>query len=115
MSEVTVIKFSAEKILLNNVRVYENENSKVVKANIKATRIGYNDSGTPYSAFVGSRQVTFITKDGDNTMLEFALKNLAPDNEYIVNISGYETSTPDKKVKGKWYDNHIVQECEIVK
>jgi len=103
---MSAMTFTANQALLKSVRHYAN----VSKGSLIIRNLETGDDGQLRARFVASRQVTFITPE----MLAFAKANLAPDQEYLVNITGYETSTPDKKIKDKWYENKIVSSIKIV-
>lgn len=103
---MSAMTFTAEQAVLKSVRHY----GKVSKGSLIIRNIETGDDGQLRARFVASRQITFLTPE----MVTFAQNNLAEDCEYVVNVTGYETSTPDKKIKDKWYENKIVSSIEIV-
>lgn len=103
---MSAMTFTAEQAVLKSVRHY----GKVSKGSLIIRNIETGDDGQLRARFVASRQITFLTPE----MVTFAKANLAEDCEYVVNVTGYETSTPDKKIKDKWYENKIVSSIEII-
>tara|TARA_R110000822_G_scaffold50568_1_gene131994 strand:+ start:534 stop:857 length:324 start_codon:yes stop_codon:yes gene_type:complete len=103
---MSAMTFTAEQAVLKSVRHYEN----VSKGSLIIRNLETGDDGQLRARFVASRQITFLTPE----MIAFAHANLAPNCEYVVNVTGYETSTPDKKIKDKWYENKIVSSIEII-
>jgi hypothetical protein len=103
---MSALTFTASQALLKSVAHY----GTVSKGSLIIRNLETGDDGQLRARFVASRQVTFLTPD----LVEWAKANLVPNSEYLVNVTGYETSTPDKKIKGKWYENKIVSSIEIV-
>jgi hypothetical protein len=103
---MSALTFTATQALLKSVNHY----GSVSKGSLIIRNLETGDDGQLRARFVASRQITFLTPD----LVQWANTNLAPNSEYLVNVTGYETSTPDKKIKGKWYENKVVSSIEIV-
>lgn len=103
----TVNSFTFNNALLKSVRDYGN----VVKGIVQSRQVEYTPNGEMRSRFIASRQVTIT----EPTIIE-QLRPLLTDNaEFVVNLSGYLTTTVrESKGETKWYDNQIVTNLEFI-
>ena len=104
----TVNSFTFNNALLKSVKDYGN----VIKGIVQSRQTEYTPDGQMRSRFIASRQVT-ITDPGLVTLIR---PLLADNDEFVVNLSGYLTTTVrESKGETKWYDNQIVTSLEFLK
>ena len=104
----TVNSFTFNNAELKSVKDY----GKVIKGIVQSRQTEYTPDGQIRSRFIASRQVTFT----EPHLIEQLRPMLTDNDKFIVNISGYLTTTAreDKGVT-KWYDNQIVTDLEFLK
>lgn len=96
--------FTYTDSILKGVRDYQT----VIKGTVVDRKTEVLPDGTTKSKFVSARQVTIT----DPILVDFARQNFNATSEYLVTITGYETSTYSDKNE-KWYDNKIVTEIAL--
>lgn len=100
-------EFRFNNARLISVRDYGN----IVKGIVQSRQTYLTPDGQLKSRFVASRQVTFLDEEVVNQLRPM----LADSDEFIVNISGYMTTTRrEKDGKTNWYDNQIVTQLEVL-
>lgn len=100
-------EFRFNNARLISVRDYGN----IVKGIVQSRQTYQTPDGQLKSRFVASRQVTFLDEEVVNQIRPM----LANSDEFIVNISGYMTTTRrEKDGKTNWYDNQIVTQLEVL-
>jgi hypothetical protein len=97
--------FSFNQVILKKVLDYDS----VIKINLQDRKVISKPDGTLSSVFVCSRQVTVA----DSDLIKFIRENMASNEEFIVNVNGYATTTFSKKTD-KWYDNLVATEIALV-
>ena len=97
--------FTYTESILKGVRDYQS----VIKGTVVDRKTEVLPDGTTKSKFVSARQVTIT----DPVLVEFARQNFNATSDYLVTITGYETSTYSEKNK-QWYDNKIVTDIALV-
>jgi hypothetical protein len=97
--------FTYTESILKGVRDYQT----VIKGTVVDRKAEVLPDGTTKSKFVAARQVTIT----DPILVAFARQNFNATSEYLVTITGYETSTYSEKNK-QWYDNKIVTDIALV-
>ena len=103
----TVNSFTFNNAQLKSVRDYGN----VVKGIVQSRQVEYTPDGQMRSRFIASRQVTIT----EPSIIEQLRPLIADNAEFIVNLSGYLTTTVrENKGETKWYDNQIVTHLELL-
>ena len=104
----TVNSFTFNNALLKSVKDYGN----VIKGIVQSRQTEYTPDGQMRSRFIASRQVTIA----DPGLVTLIRPLLADNDEFVVNLSGYLTTTVrENKGETKWYDNQIVTSLEFLK
>jgi beta-glucanase (GH16 family) len=96
--------FSFNSVILKKVFDYDS----VIKINLEDRRAVSQPDGSFRSAFVCSRQVTVTDAD----LVKFIRENLTSNDEFLVNVNGYLTTTFSNK-KEKWYENMVATEITL--
>lgn len=103
----TVNSFTFNNALLKSVKDYGN----VIKGIVQSRQTEYLPDGSVRSRFIASRQVTIQ----DPSIIAQIKPFLADNDEFIVNLSGYLTTTVRENAgQTKWYDNQIVTNLEFL-
>jgi hypothetical protein len=103
--DTQVNTFTYSESILKGVRDYQS----IIKGTVVDRKTEVLPDGKTKSKFVASRQVTIT----DPILVEFARQNFNATSEYLVTITGYETSTYSEKNQ-KWYENKIVTDIALV-
>lgn len=96
--------FSFNQVILKKVLDYDS----VIKLNLQDRKVISKPDGTLSSVFVCSRQITV----NDADLIKFVRENISSNDEYVVNVNGYSTTTFSKKTD-KWYDNMVATEIVL--
>jgi hypothetical protein len=96
--------FSFNSVILKKVFDYDS----VIKVNLEDRRAVSQPDGSFRSAFVCSRQVTV----NDPDLIKFIRENVTSNDEFVVNVNGYLTTTFSKKTD-KWYENMVATEISL--
>lgn len=96
--------FSFNQVILKKVLDYDS----VIKLNLQDRKVISEPDGSYRSVFVCSRQVTV----NDADLIKFVRENMASNDEFIVDVNGYSTTTFSKKTN-KWYDNMVATDIAL--
>lgn len=96
--------FSFNSVILKKVFDYDS----VIKVNLEDRRAVSQPDGSFRSAFVCSRQVTV----NEPELMKFIRENVTSNDEFVVNVNGYLTTTFSKKTD-KWYENMVATEITL--
>ena len=106
-NQEAVNQFLFKNAQLKSVKDYGN----IIKGIVQSRQTYQTPDGQLKSKFVASRQVTIA----DESLITFLRPLLASQDEFIVDISGYMTTTVrEREGKSTWYDNQMVTELEIL-
>lgn len=106
-NQEAVNQFLFKNAQLKSVKDYGN----IIKGIVQSRQTYQTPDGQLKSKFVASRQVTIM----DESIITFLRPLLASQDEFIVDISGYMTTTVrEREGKSTWYDNQMVTELEIL-
>lgn len=106
-NQEAVNQFLFKNAQLKSVKDYGN----LIKGIVQSRQTYQTPDGQLKSKFVASRQVTIA----DESLITFLRPLLATQDEFIVDISGYMTTTVrEREGKSTWYDNQMVTELEIL-
>ena len=106
-NQEAVNQFLFKNAQLKSVKDYGN----IIKGIVQSRQTYQTPDGQLKSKFVASRQVTIA----DESLITFLRPLLATQDEFIVDISGYMTTTVrEREGKSTWYDNQMVTELEIL-
>jgi hypothetical protein len=96
--------FSFNQVILKKVLDYDS----VIKVNLEDRRAVSQPDGSYRSVFVCSRQITV----NDTDLMKFIRENVSANDEFVVNVNGYATTTFSKKTN-KWYENLVATEFTL--
>lgn len=107
MNQEATNQFLFRNAQLKSVKDYGN----IIKGIVQSRQTYQTPDGQLKSRFVASRQVTIA----DESVIAQLRPLLQDGAEFIVNVSGYMTTTVrEKEGKSTWYDNQMVTELEIL-